>query len=87
MNEPLPISTLKSIIFGDNDEPTEDLDAMPDPMQDFIHRNQVAAALKSSSGASVVLDLPLPPNDEMDCEENSPYYKLPQVVRHDESVR
>jgi hypothetical protein len=85
MNGELPTNVLKSIIWGDDmglNEAT-DLDEQVDPMQSFILRNQVNAVVKSASGASVVLDLPLPPSDDVDSEENSPFYKLPQIVKDD----
>jgi hypothetical protein len=77
----LPVSTLQSIIFGDNMnlDKAEDLDAQPDPMAEFALRCQVQAALKSASGASVVLDLPLPSADGVD-GENEPFLKSPKII-------
>jgi len=82
MNGELPISTLRQIIWGENEELDKvDLDAQPNPMDAFVHRAQVNAALaKSSTGTSVVLDLSVP-SDDVDSEENSPMYKTPKIVK------
>lgn len=87
MSEPLPISTLKNTIWGDGgfdvlDKSNPD---KPDdnPFPEMILRNQVNAALKSSSGASCVIDLPLPPVDDVDSEQNSEFWKAPVIVRHE----
>jgi hypothetical protein len=82
MNGELPISTLRQIIWGDNEELDKvDLDAQPNPMDAFVHRAQVNAALaKSSTGTSVVLDMSVP-SDDVDSEVNSPMYKIPKIVK------
>jgi hypothetical protein len=78
----LPISTIKSMVFGDNmnlGEPEVDDDA-PNPMAEFMHRAQVAAAVKSAGGTSALLDLPVPDLDEVDVD--GPFWKAPRVIRY-----
>jgi hypothetical protein len=84
----LPVSTIRGIVWGDNMDldKAEDVDAMPDPMQDFIHRNQVAAALGKSSGTSVVLDMSVP-SDDVDSDDNSEFWKAPRVVRYNPNAK
>jgi hypothetical protein len=62
------------------DEPDID-DAAPNPMEQFIHRAQVAAAVKSAGGASVVLDMPLPPQNDVD-DDSAGFWKAPRVIKY-----
>jgi hypothetical protein len=83
MSNELPHSVLKSIIWGDDmglGEPDID-DEAPSPMEQFVHRAQVAAALEKSSGVSVVLDLPVPDADDADTDDGA-YWKAPRVLRY-----
>jgi len=81
MSDALPTSVLKSVIWGDDMGLNEaaDLDEQADPMTGFILHNQVQAAVKSAGDASIVLDLPLPPADDVDSDD-APLYKAPKVI-------
>lgn len=84
MSEPLPISTLKQIIWGDGGfEPLDKSDPdTPDenPFPEIILKNQVAAALgKSDQRPSVVLDMSVPQSD-VD-EDSFELYKTPRIVQ------
>ena len=79
----LPVGFLTKVIFGDNmnlDESSVDVDEAPDPMQAFIHRNQVQAAVKSAGGATVVLDLPVPNLDDDVDDDTGGLWKSPRIV-------
>lgn len=77
----LPVNVLKQIIFGDDLDKSTDLDEQADPMAGFILRNQVQSAVKSTGGASIVLDLPVPGADDVD--DDGEMWKAPRVVRYD----
>lgn len=81
-HEPLPLSTIKSIIWGDGMDldAKPDLDEQADPMAAFILQNQVRAALEKSSGTSAVLDMSV---ESGDVDEDAPLYKMPRIVRYD----
>jgi hypothetical protein len=84
MKGELPIGTIRQIIWGDQEVLDEvDLDAQPNLMDDFILRNQVQAAVKSANGATTVFDLALPPESDVDDDDNSPFYKSPVVLQDD----
>jgi hypothetical protein len=83
----LPISTLRQIIWGDDFEldKSTDLDEQADPMQSFILRNQVRAALgKSVNRTSVILNMSIPQGD---VDGDEPLYKAPMVLRNTSSYQ
>ena len=66
--------------FGARDDiPDLGDDDVPSVADQVWQAGPIRAALKSSSGASVVLDLPLPPADDVD--DDGEFYKLPMVVK------
>jgi len=68
--------------FGARDDiPDLGDDDAPSVADQVWQAGPIQAALKSANGASIVLDLPLPPSDDVDSEENSPFYKLPVIVK------
>lgn len=85
MSKSLPSSFWKSTLFGDNmgldDGPNVDLDEQSHPVEKIWQRGPIEAALKSASGASVVLDLPLPASDGVDADGE--FWKAPKIVRYD----
>ena len=66
--------------FGAQDE-TPDLgdDDVPSVVDEIWRRGPINAALKSAGDASIVLDLPLPPADDVDSDD-APLYKAPKVI-------
>ncbi len=86
MNGELPTSVLKSIIWGDDLELDDsDPDNEPNPFEQLEHDGAVRAALGKSNGASVVLDLALPPESDVDDDSTSPFYKSPVIIRGDQT--
>jgi hypothetical protein len=82
MNGELPTSVLKSIIWGDDLELDDsDPENEPNPFEQLEHDGAVRAALGKSNGASVVLDLALPPESDVDDDSTSPFYKSPVIVQ------
>src|SRR5580700_6167302 len=77
----LPISTLKSIIFGDDlvelDKSDPDGDSNAD-IKKFLHDAEVANKVGKSSGATVLLDMSVPDGDVDTGDE--PLYKSPRVI-------
>jgi hypothetical protein len=59
-------------------------DDIPSVVEKLRHDGAIAAEMAKSSGRpSVVFDWGIPPSDDVDSEENSPFYKLPQIVKDD----
>jgi hypothetical protein len=71
--------------FGAQDDIPDGIeDDVPTIVEKIWQATSVNAAVKSSSGVSVVLDLPMPPADDVDTEGE--FYKLPTIVKTDPAL-
>jgi hypothetical protein len=71
--------------YGPQDDvPDLSDDDIPTIVEQIRHNGAVRAALGKSNGASVVLDLPLPPECDVDDDSTSPFYKSPVIIRGDQ---
>jgi hypothetical protein len=73
-------NVLKSIIFGDDLMVDTTDDDVADPVAQFFEAAPVRVALgKSDQRPSILLDMAVPA-DDVDSDDNSPFYKAPKIL-------